>query len=117
MELNMMLKHLRPLHRLRPTPWVSLAMTLAALYACKPSTQLENLRHGVPAHVVPGSYKLTVAPEANEASSFKVLSEHAQALAQEQGCGFGGLEALSWEPGVISVDLASTYQLKLTNCE
>jgi subtilisin family serine protease len=91
--------------------------SLSSIYACQPATKLENLRHGVPATVVPGSYKLTVAAEANDESSLIAIGEEAKVVAEEQGCEFGGLQALSWEPGAISADLASTYQLKLTGCE
>jgi subtilisin family serine protease len=116
----MKLKNVRPFSHQRLKPWMHMALALASLssiYACQPATKLENLRHGVPANVVPGSYKLTVAPEANDESSLARLSDDAKLVAEEQGCGFGGVEALSWEPGAISADLASTYQLKLIGCE
>ncbi|WP_141734750.1 S8 family peptidase [Oligoflexus tunisiensis] len=116
----MKLKHFRTFPRKRLKPWMQMVLVLASvssIYACQPSTKLENLRHGVPAHVVPGSYKLTVATEAHDEASLNELSEEAKGVAQEQGCGFGGLQALAWEPGAISAELASTYQLKLTDCE
>jgi len=116
----MKLKNMRPLTRHRLGPWMKMVLALASIssiYACQPSTKLENLRHGVPATVVPGSYKLTLAAEANDEATLNALSEEAKVVAEEQGCGFGGIQALSWEPGAISADLASTYQLKLTSCE
>ncbi len=118
--VDMKLKNMRPLshHRLKPWMHVALALaTLSSIYACQPATQLENLRHGVPANVVPGSYKLTVAAEANDEASLAALSEETKVVAQQQGCEFDGLQALSWEPGAISADLASTYQLRLKGCE
>jgi hypothetical protein len=65
----MKLKHFRTMPRKRLKPWMQMVLALSCLssiYACQPSAQLENLRHGVPARVVPGSYKLTLATEAQD---------------------------------------------------
>lgn len=116
----MKLKNMRPLSHHRLKPWMHMALALASLssiYACQPSTKLENLRHGVPASIVPGSYKLTVDAEKNDDASLVAIGEDAKAVAEEQGCEYDGLQPLSWEPGAISADLASTYQLKLKGCD
>ncbi len=113
----MKLKSTPPLYSLKPKPWLTLAMALASLYACQPATQMKNLRHGIPQSIVPGSFKLTVAAEANDAEGMKTLAEDSSKIAEEHACSFGGLEALSWEPGVVSADLAASYQMKLIGCE
>jgi len=101
----------------RPKPWLKIVLALGSLYACQPATQIENLRHGIPKSIVPGSYKLTVAAEAHDEESLKSLNTQTESIARDLGCGFGGMEALVWEPAAISADLASSYQLKLTDCE
>ncbi len=89
-------------------------LSLLALHAsCRPASEIKNQRLGVPGQVVPGSFKLNLSAEGE---NLPAVQASLKEIAQRFDCGYQSLEAIRWQSGLVSSELAQSYHLMLSSC-